>query len=49
MPQIMQQLLEDINVHPFGTPHPRLAILGAVEAYASGASRWCAQVNSCRL
>ena len=32
MPQIMRQLLEDINVHPFGTPHPRLAILGAVEA-----------------
>src|SRR6056300_702476 len=32
MPQILRQLLEDINVHPFGTPHPRLAILGAVEA-----------------
>jgi ATP-dependent helicase/nuclease subunit B len=32
MPQILCQLLEDINVHPFGTPHPRLAILGAVEA-----------------
>jgi len=32
MPQILRQLLEDKNVHPFGTPHPRLAILGAVEA-----------------
>ncbi|MDA8943354.1 double-strand break repair protein AddB [Alphaproteobacteria bacterium] len=32
MPQILRQLFEDINVHPFGTPHPRLAILGAVEA-----------------
>ena len=32
MPQILRQLLEDINVHPFGTSHPRLAILGAVEA-----------------
>ena len=32
MPQILCQLLSDTNVHPFGTPHPRLAILGAVEA-----------------
>ena len=32
MPQILRQLLEGETVHPFGTPHPRLAILGAVEA-----------------
>jgi len=32
MPQIMRQLLDAETVHPHGTPHPRIAILGAVEA-----------------
>ena len=32
MPQIFRQFLESQTVHPHGSPHPRLAILGAVEA-----------------
>ena len=32
MPQIIHQLLDARTVHPHGNPHPRLAILGAVEA-----------------
>ena len=32
LPQILQQIFETETVHPHGSPHPRLAILGAVEA-----------------
>jgi len=32
MPQIIRQLLDAETVHPHGAPHPRIAILGAVEA-----------------
>jgi len=39
LPQIIGQIFEAETVHPHGTPHPRLAILGAVEARMQSADR----------
>ena len=39
LPQILQQIFETATVHPHGSPHPRLAILGAVEARMQSADR----------
>jgi len=39
LPQILRQIFEGEMVHPHGTPHPRLAILGAVEARMHSADR----------
>ncbi|MGB1046174.1 MAG: PD-(D/E)XK nuclease family protein, partial [Candidatus Puniceispirillaceae bacterium] len=39
LPQILQQIFETETVHPHGSPHPRLAILGAVEARMQSADR----------
>ena len=39
LPQTLQQIFETATVHPHGSPHPRLTILGTVEARMQSADR----------